>query len=94
MTTVKLTYQRTSHDLVDDRLSFHDPETLRIEDAEKVEGRQYGSDRLEGRTPDGVDVVIFTGSKRVNIRDADDGAFSYLGYARDLEECDAAEVRQ
>jgi hypothetical protein len=86
MTTVELTYRPTTHDLADGRLEFHEPETLTLEDVEELEAGEYAGDRLKGRTPDGLDVVVFAGSDRVRAREADEGTYSrFLGYAASVE---------
>jgi hypothetical protein len=85
VTTVELTYRPTTQDLKDGRLTFHDPETLTLEDVGEVEGGEYAGDRLKGRTPDGLDVV-FAGSDRVRAREAGEGTYSrFLGYAAEVE---------
>jgi len=86
VTTVELTYRPTTHDLADGRLEFHDPETVRLEDVERVESGEHAAAHLAGRTPDGLDVVVFAGSDRVRAREADTGAYSqFLGYAAEVE---------
>jgi len=86
MTAVELTYRPTTHDLADGRLEFHDAETVRLEDVERVDGGEHAADHLKGRTPDGLDVVVFAGSDRVRAREADTGTYSqFLGYAAAVE---------
>ena len=86
---IQVTYRPTTHDLADQRLTFHDPETVTLTVRDITD-----SGRLVGEGSEGRRVTVPTGPNITSIRarpaGRDQGAFTlHLGHRRGVEVLDA-----
>lgn len=84
-TALRVVYEPMTRDLPNGSTHYGDEQTVDLVDWEEHEAGEYAGRRVRGRTADGVDVVIHLGSKRVRMRDRDEGAFrQFAGYCREM----------